>query len=143
MISLLNRTLSLKNSKFYMSSKKLFTLQEANAFVPQLLDLVPKIQKLSVSLNNDFPDIKNAREKAKWNGGSEQGVVYLNAVLKYNNLMHKIEEVGCEVKGIREGLIDFPSIRDGKEVYLCWRMPEEEILFWHDLNSGFAGRKPI
>ncbi|MBC8285101.1 MAG: DUF2203 domain-containing protein [Nitrospinae bacterium] len=126
-----------------MSSKKLFTLQEANAFVPQLLDLVPKIQKLSVSLNNDFPDIKNAREKAKWNGGSEQGVVYLNAVLKYNNLMHKIEEVGCEVKGIREGLIDFPSIRDGKEVYLCWRMPEEEILFWHDLNSGFAGRKPI
>ena len=126
-----------------MSSKKLFTLQEANGFVPQLLDLVPKIQKLSVSLSNDFPDIKNAREKAKWNGGSEQGVGYLAAVLKYNNFMHKIEEIGCEVKGIREGLVDFPSIREGKEVYLCWRMPEKEILFWHDLNTGFAGRKPL
>ena len=126
-----------------MPSKKLFTLQEANTFVPQLLDLVPKIQKLSISLSNDFPDIKNAREKAKWNGGSEQGVGYLAAVLKYNNFMHKIEEIGCEVKGIREGLIDFPSIREGKEVYLCWRMPEKEILFWHDLNSGFAGRKPL
>jgi len=126
-----------------MPSKKLFTLQEANTFVPQLIDLVPKIQKLSISLSNDFPDIKNAREKAKWNGGSEQEVGYLAAVLKYNNFMHKIEEIGCEVKGIREGLVDFPSIREGKEVYLCWRMPEKEILFWHDLNTGFAGRKPL
>ena len=126
-----------------MPSKKLFTLDEANAFVPQLLDLVPKIQKLSASLNNNFPDIKNARDKAKWNGGSDQGVDYLNAVLKYNELMRKIEEMGCEVKGIREGLIDFPSLREGREVYLCWRMPEKEILFWHDLNAGFTGRKPI
>ena len=126
-----------------MSSKKLFTLDEANAFVPQLLDLVPKIQRLSVSLNNNFPDIKNARDKAKWNGGSDQGVDYLNAVLKYNDLMRKIEEMGCEVKGIREGLIDFPSLREGREVYLCWRMPEKEILFWHDVNAGFSGRKPI
>jgi hypothetical protein len=126
-----------------MPSKKLFTLDEANAFVPQLLDLVPRIQNLSVSLNKDFPDIKNAREKAKWNGGSDQGVDYLNAVLKYNDLMHRIEGMGCEVKGIREGLVDFPSLREGREVYLCWRMPEKEILFWHDLNTGFSGRKPI
>ena len=126
-----------------MPSNKLFTLDEANAFVPQLLDLVPKIQKLSISLNNDFPDIKNARDKAKWNGGSNQGVDYLNAVLKYNELMRKIEEMGCEVKGIREGLIDFPSLREDREVYLCWRMPEKEILFWHDVNAGFSGRKPI
>ena len=126
-----------------MPSKKLFTLDEANAFVPQLLDLVPRIQNLSVSLNKDFPDIKNAREKAKWNGGSDQGVDYLNAVLKYNDLMHRIEGMGCEVKGIREGLVDFPSLREGKEVYLCWRMPEKEILFWHDINTGFSGRKPI
>ena len=126
-----------------MEFKKIFTLQEANSFVPQLLEMVPLIQKLSTSLHNDFPDIKNAREKAKWSGGSEQGVEYLNAVFKYNNLMQKVEEVGCEVKGIREGLIDFPSIRDGREVYLCWRMPEKEILFWHGLHAGFAGRKPI
>ena len=126
-----------------MAFKKLFTLQEANSFIPQLLELVPLIQKLSTSLRNDFPDIKNAREKAKWSGGSEQGVEYLIAVFKYNNLMRKVEEMGCEIKGIREGLIDFPSIRDGREVYLCWRMPEKEILFWHDLHTGFAGRKPI
>ena len=126
-----------------MAFKKLLTLQEAYSFIPQLLELVPLIQKLSTSLRNDFPDIKNAREKAKWSGGSEQGVEYLNAVFKYNNLMRKGEEIGCEIKGIRECLIDFPSLRDGREVYLCWRMPEKEILFWHDLHTGFAGRKPI
>ena len=126
-----------------MAFKKFFTLQEANSFIPQLLEWVPYIQKLATSLHNDFPDIKNARDKAKWSGGSEHGVEYLNTVLKYNNLMRKIEEVGCEIKGIREGLIDFPSIRNGREIYLCWRMPEKEILFWHDLHAGFAGRKPI
>jgi len=126
-----------------MTSKKLFTLDEANALVPQLLDWVPEIQKLSASMNRDFPDISNAREKAKWNGGSIEGSGYLSVVMKYNHLIRQIESVGCEVKGIREGLVDFPSIREGREVYLCWRMPEKEIRFWHDLHSGFAGRQPI
>ena len=52
-----------------MVSKKFFTLKEANSFIPQLLEWVPRIQKLATSLNNDFPDIKSAREKAKWSGG--------------------------------------------------------------------------
>ena len=53
-----------------MDSKKFFTLKEANSFIPKLLEWVPQIQKLATSLNKDFPDIKNAREKAKWSGGS-------------------------------------------------------------------------
>lgn len=126
-----------------MTSKKLFTLEEANALVPQLLDWVPEIQKLSSSMTRDFPDIRNAQEKAKWDGGSTEGTGYLNVVLKYNHLIREIELIGCEIKGIREGLVDFPSIREGREVYLCWRMPEKEIRFWHGLDGGFAGRQPI
>ena len=126
-----------------MTSKKLFTLEEANALIPQLLTLVPEIQKLSGSMDHDFPDIHNAREKAKWNGGSPQGTRYLNVILKYSHLIQEIESIGCEIKGVREGLIDFPSIREGREVYLCWRMPEKEICFWHGLDAGFSGRQPI
>ena len=126
-----------------MSLKKLFTLDEANSLVPKLLGWVPEIQKLSASMNRDFPDICNARENAKWNGGSVEGVEYLNVVMKYNYLIQQIESAGCEVKGVREGLVDFPTIREGREVYLCSRMPEREIRFWHDLHSGFAGRQPI
>ena len=126
-----------------MSSKKLFTLAEANLLVPQLLDWVPEIQKMSASMNRDFPDISNARKKSKWDGGSVEGSGYLNVVLKYNHLIQQIESIGCEVKGVREGLVDFPSLRDGREVYLCWRMPETDICFWHDIDAGFSGRKPI
>jgi hypothetical protein len=126
-----------------MTSKKIFTLEEANDVIPELLGWVPEIQKLSNSMNRDFPDIRNAREKAKWSGGSVQGTSYLSVVLKYNHLIQKIESIGCEIKGIREGLVDFPSIREGREVYLCWRMPEKEIRFWHGLDAGFSGRQPI
>ena len=126
-----------------MTSKKLFTLEEANALIPQLLDWVPEIQNLSGSMDRDFPDIRNARENAKWNGGSKQGTRYLNVMLKYNQLIQEIESIGCEIKGIREGLVDFPSIREGREVCLCWRMPEKEISFWHGLDAGFSGRQPI
>ncbi len=94
-------------------------------------------------MDHDFPDIHNAREKAKWNGGSPQGTRYLNVILKYSHLIQEIESIGCEIKGVREGLIDFPSIREGREVYLCWRMPETEISFWHGLDAGFSGRQPI
>jgi hypothetical protein len=126
-----------------MSEKKLFTLAEANCLVPQLLDWVPEIQKLSASMNHDFPDVNNAREKAKWDGGSVEGSAYLNVVIKYNHIIQQLESFGCEIKGVREGLVDFPSVREGREVYLCWRMPEKEIRFWHDMDTGFAGRKPI
>ncbi|MEO2043844.1 MAG: DUF2203 domain-containing protein [Nitrospinaceae bacterium] len=126
-----------------MSSKIFFTLDEANSLIPKLLDWVPAIQNLSVSMRRDFPDISNAHEKAKWNGGSNEGAAYLSVVMQYNDIIQQIESAGCEVKGINEGLVDFPSIRDGREVYLCWRMPEQEIRFWHDTHSGFAGRQPI
>ena len=53
-----------------MTSKKIFTLEEANALIPQLLGWIPEIQQLSDSMSRDFPDIHNARDKARWNGGS-------------------------------------------------------------------------
>ena len=64
-----------------MTSKKLFTLEEANALVPQLLDWVPEIQKLSGSMNHDFPDIRNAREKRP------SGMVVVQKELGYLNVM--------------------------------------------------------
>ncbi len=135
--------LLINKNKNFMSEKKLFTLAEANCLVPQLLDWVPEIQQLSASMNHDFPDVNNAREKAKWDGGSVEGSAYLNVVIKYNHIIQQLESFGCEIKGVREGLVDFPSVREGREVYLCWRMPEKEIRFWHDMDTGFAGRKPI
>jgi hypothetical protein len=57
--------------------------------------------------------------------------------------IEQIQETGCLIKDIDEGLVDFPAIRGGKEVYLCWKMGEERIEFWHGIEEGFAGRKPL
>ncbi len=126
-----------------MPQKKYFTLKEANSFVPKLLDDVPRIQKLASELMNDYPDVKNAWEKHKYNGGSPEGAAYLKAAIRLNNFIKELEASGCILKGINDGLVDFPSLREGKEVYLCWKVPEQEINYWHDLDSGFSGRQPI
>ena len=57
--------------------------------------------------------------------------------------MNKIQETGCVVKDLDEGLVDFPSLIEGEEVYLCWKLGEEHIDFWHGVDEGFAGRKPL
>ena len=122
---------------------KYFSVEEANAFIPKLLIDIPRIQGLMKSLVRDYPDVRKAREKAQLNGGSLQGADYVNCVLQINFLMDELATKGCILKGIEHGLVDFPSLRDGKEVYLCWKNPEQRIEYWHDILSGFAGRQRI
>lgn len=57
--------------------------------------------------------------------------------------LDRIQQTGCVVKDLDEGLVDFPTLRDGQEVYLCWKLGEERIAFWHGMEEGFAGRKPL
>ena len=122
---------------------KFFSVEEANGLIPQLLIDIPRIQILMKNLVDEYLDINKAREKAQLNGGSMQGADYLNCVLKINYLTDELESKGCVLKGIEHGLVDFPSLRDGKEVYLCWKNPEQRIEYWHDIQSGFTGRQRI
>ena len=89
-----------------------------------------------------------AGDKASGNGhGSREA---LGAQSEAERLVQAIQsridrlaEMGVEVKGIDEGLVDFPSEREGRVVYLCWRVGEPDILYWHDLDAGFRGRQPL
>ena len=58
-------------------------------------------------------------------------------------MVEQIQQTGCVIKDLDEGLIDFPSLRDGQEVYLCWKLGEERIGYYHGIDEGFAGRKPL
>ena len=124
-------------------NSKFFSVEEANAYIPQLLIDIPRIQILMKSLTDEYLDVDKARKKVQLNGGSMQGADYLNCVLKINYLTDELESKGCVLKGIEHGLVDFPSLRDGKEVYLCWKNPEQQIEYWHDIQSGFTGRQRI
>jgi hypothetical protein len=58
-------------------------------------------------------------------------------------LVHKIRDTGVLFKDINLGLLDFPALKDGREIYLCWKYGEGEIAFWHEIEAGYAGRRPI
>lgn len=58
-------------------------------------------------------------------------------------MVEQIQQTGCVIKDLDVGLIDFPSLRDGQEVYLCWKLGEERIEYYHGIDEGFAGRKPL
>ncbi len=67
----------------------------------------------------------------------------VEAIQSMRDAVEELQEAGCELKDPATGLIDFLSLRDGREVYLCWRLGEDRIRFWHDLATGFAGRQPL
>jgi hypothetical protein len=58
-------------------------------------------------------------------------------------VVERIEETGCVVKDLDAGLIDFPTLIDEEQVYLCWKLGEKRIFYWHRMDEGFAGRKPL
>jgi hypothetical protein len=65
------------------------------------------------------------------------------AAARLAGIVNRIQETGCLVKDLDLGLVDFPSLLEGEEVYLCWKLGEERIAFWHGIEEGFAGRKPL
>lgn len=125
------------------SHKEFFTVEEANALLPKLSFMVERIRALKAEITSRIPELGPALSKAKTNGGSKDGANYVLKLTRLYDHINSIMEMGCVLKDIDLGLIDFPSIREGREVYLCWRLGEDRVRFWHDLDAGFNGRKPI
>ncbi|MGA3165382.1 MAG: DUF2203 domain-containing protein [Terriglobia bacterium] len=65
------------------------------------------------------------------------------AAARLLEIVNRIQDTGCVVKDLDEGLVDFPSLLEGEEVYLCWKLGEERVAFWHGIDEGFSGRKPL
>jgi hypothetical protein len=89
------------------------------------------------------PDIQKVRDKVPLDGFSPAGVPYVAAATQLVSLLHHVKEMGVHIKDIDRGLCDFPYMRNGRVVYLCWQLGEDAIAFWHDIEAGFAGREPL
>ena len=122
---------------------KTFTLEEANALVAQLDELLEEMTNLRDKIVAMGDSLQPILQRAGGNGGSKAGGEYVLVLQRFNASLSFIQELGCELKDLDQGLIDFPSYRDGKLVYLCWKRGEPKIEFWHDLESGFGGRQPL
>lgn len=124
---------------------KLFTLEEANALLPTVRNVLVKIQRAHKQLSRFQEQAKKASENAESGGGGvAEGPLYAQLLINLTSLMANIDSMGVQLKDLERGLVDFPSLRDGRVVLLCWQVGEgDELEWWHDVDAGFAGRTPL
>jgi len=124
---------------------KIFTVQEANALLPDVRKIVGKIQRAHRKIAHYRDDAKKAAEAAERGGGGfSDGVAYAFVLTELTVQISELEALGVQLKDFERGLVDFPSLRDGRVVLLCWQLGEgDELEWWHDVDAGFAGRTPL
>jgi len=127
---------------------KFFTLSEANRTLP----LVKRVVQDIASLYPGWQDLVSRYEliaaKARPDWGESPEQLGLKSQIddvarKINACLVELEQVGCEFKGFEAGLVDFHGKLDDREILWCWKMGEDRITHWHELDAGFAGRQPI
>ena len=120
---------------------KTFTLREAQSLIPRLRKLLQEIASEREALTDMNAELTRAREKAEVGGGSELGPAYLQHMFRFSEAVDQVQSLGVLIKDFKTGLIDFPYLHDGRIVYLCWKLGEGDIDWWHEIEAGFAGRQ--
>jgi hypothetical protein len=124
---------------------KIFTVQEANALLPEVRNITGKIQRAHRQLSQYRDQARQASDAAEQGGGGiAEGVAYAAILTALTTQLAELEALGVQLKDFERGLVDFPSLRDGRVVLLCWQLGEgDELEWWHDVDAGFAGRTPL
>ncbi|MCS7038356.1 MAG: DUF2203 domain-containing protein [Anaerolineae bacterium] len=126
-----------------MRERRLFTVAEANALLPRLTALLDELRAARDAIRAARADLLPVLEAAIGNGGSRKAGEMLPYFERMERAILTIRDLGCELKDIDMGLVDFPALREGRVVYLCWRYGEDRLRYWHELDTGFAGRQPL
>ena len=120
-----------------------FTLQEANETLSAIRPLMDEIQAIRQEILARQPEVWPVVERSAGNGGSPAASKLVQEFERLDMLVHQVQDNGAIFKDINLGLLDFPAMKDGREVYLCWKYGEEDIAYWHEVEAGYAGRRPI
>ena len=129
---------------------RLFTIEEANQTLPLVKAITTDLVKLSnelVERRQRLAMLTAGREREAGNPYSDELAAIEAEVEKeaqrLRGFIEELIELGVEPKSAMEGLIDFPSLHDGRVVFLCWKLGEPEVMHWHEIDAGFAGRQSI
>ena len=118
-----------------------FTIKSANEALPGVIEKFNNLKKQKNEIIKAEQELQMSTSSLDEYMTRKQK---LNSELtKFYQLIEDLEGIGVSLKGLDQGLLDFPSRRFNEDVWLCWKDGETEIKFWHDMNSGFDGRKPI
>jgi hypothetical protein len=120
-----------------------FSVQEANDLLPELRELLLGVREVRQSLIVEWERAQPVLRAASTNGGGKEASGYVSELTRLNLLLQEFNRRGVIIKDFERGLVDFPHWRDGREVLLCWELSEEQVRFWHEVESGYAGREPI
>ncbi len=119
---------------------KVFTLKEAREVLIKIKPIVEDINMKKQELYEVYTRLEEETDEL-------ERMYYTSRAKELESLIRqgfmRIEELGGVIKGVDPILVDFLSYHDGRYIWLCWKEDEETIMFWHELNDGFAGRKPI
>ena len=131
---------------------KFFTPEEANRELAVVRPLVERLVALRRAFLDLEGELETLREKVAGNGGGlsarrlgELEAASAKAAAGVSALVGELDELGVQVKDLATGLVDFPARHpaDGSTILLCWRLGEGDVRYWHELEAGFAGRKPL
>jgi hypothetical protein len=132
-----------------MPADRYYTLAEANAMIPALTQVLQRLQAQGRQQGMVQGRITEVTRTVKSNGHHnpiEDAMVTQASRALGEGMREGIQQLvewGIELKELQTGLVDFPAMREGREVYLCWRLGEEEIAYWHEMETGFDGRLPV
>jgi hypothetical protein len=124
---------------------KLFTVEEANDLLPRIRPKLEKIKFRYEKIASYREPVKAAAKAAESGGGGMKNAShYVKSLYEVGKLTTELHNLGIELKDYSRGLIDFPSLKDGRVILLCWQLGEDEkIEWWHEIEAGFAGRQPL
>jgi hypothetical protein len=119
-----------------------YTLEEASELLPRVVELIGQLRSARDRLG-DREAREALSEAGPTNGGGEPGRTVSEAFVELRDAVAELQGLEIVLRDLDRGLLDFPSLREGREVYLCWQDGEDAIRFWHDPEAGFAGRRPL
>jgi hypothetical protein len=119
-----------------------YTLEEASELLPRVVEIVERM-RVARSQLGDREARDALSEAGPTNGGGTPGRTVSQGFLELRDSMIELRELEVVLRDLDRGLVDFPSLRDGQEVYLCWQEGEDAIRFWHEPDAGFGGRRPL
>jgi hypothetical protein len=119
-----------------------YTLEEASELLPHVVAVIERMRVARDRLG-DREAREALSEASPTNGGGGPGRTVSEGFLELRDSMIELRGLDVVLRDLDRGLLDFPSLRDGREVYLCWEEGEDAIRYWHEPEAGFAGRHPL
>jgi hypothetical protein len=123
--------------------QKHFSLEEARALIPELRRAFQDAHHRRDAVHKADKELGQKLEQTGSDVGGEKVSGLLQDMLQLNTQLRRIQKLGIQIKDFDRGLVDFPHLRDGREVFLCWELDEDDIDFWHEIDDGYAGRERL